>query len=334
MKAIILAAGEGTRLSPLTDDWPKPLFPVGDRPVITYLFELLKRYGIKDIVLNLHHLEDQIESVLGDGSRYSVRISYSEEEDLLGTGGGVRRASRFWKGEDVLVINGDNLLDLNLERLRLTHQATESSATMVLEPMGAHQEYTPIYMDKDSRIEAIGGQSQSSPAYVFIGTQILGSDFIKLFPAKGPACLVNDGYMKVLHSRKKNLRLGGFITTGYWREISTFKGYWEANMDFLRGKSPSYFYRGREEFTRRGLHVGKDCSIGPHVTFNGPVYLGDSCEIGTGTTLGSHALVGAGTTIGERCHLQNVIIWSGSKIRRGSRLQDLIITPFGKVKPL
>ena len=81
-------------MAPLTDDWPKTLFPVGDRPVIAYLFDLLKQYGIKEIVLNLHHLGDLIRENLGDGSRYSVRISYSPEEELLGTGGGVRQASR------------------------------------------------------------------------------------------------------------------------------------------------------------------------------------------------------------------------------------------------
>ena len=334
MKAMILTAGEGSRLSPLTEDWPKPLFPVGDRPVITYLFDLLRRYGIKDIILNLHHLGEKVEDILGDGSKYSVRLSYSREDELLGTGGGIRKASQFWQGEDILVVNGDNLLDLNMEKLFQFQQSTDSCAVMVLKPMGFHQDYTPIYLDKESRIEAIGGPKLSSAGYAFIGTQILSPAFIKLLPAKGPSCLVKAGYMKVLNSPKKNLHLGGFVTPGYWREISTFKGYWEAKMDFLKGKSPPYFYRRREEFTRRGLYVGKDCLIGPRVNFVSPVYLGDNCEIGAGTVLGSGVMVGAGTVIGEKCRLEDVIIWPNSKIRRGSRLQNVIITPFGKIKPL
>lgn len=330
---MILAAGEGTRLSPLTDDWPKPLFPVGDRPVISYLFELLKYYGVKDVVLNIHHLAEHIEKTLGDGSRYSVRISYSREKDLKGTGGGIRKAQRFWGEEDILVINGDNLLELNLAKLNLFHQASGGIATMVLKPMGAYQNYTSIYLDQGSYIEEIGGKPRSLKGYAFIGTQILSPGFIKHLPSKTPACLVNDGYRKILHSRKNSGRLGGFITTGYWREISTMQSYWEANMDFIKGKSPPYYYRGREEFTRRGLYVGKECRIGPRVNFYAPVYLGDGCEIGAGTTLGSNIMVGAGSIVGERCCLQNVIVWPKSKIRRGSRLQDVIITPFGKVKP-
>jgi len=129
---------------------------VTDRLFRTF-YELLRYYGIKDVVLNIHHLGEQIEKVLGNGSRSSVRISYSREEDLLGTGGGIRRASGFWGEEDILVINGDNLLELNLGRLNLFHQAKGGTATMVLKPMGSHQDYTPIYLDKGSYIEAIGG---------------------------------------------------------------------------------------------------------------------------------------------------------------------------------
>lgn len=333
MKAMILSAGQGTRLSPLTDDWPKPLFPIGDRPVIYYLFELLKYHGIKDIILNIHHLGDRIEQILGDGGRYSVRISYSREKDLLGTGGGIRAASHFWGEEDVLVINGDNLLELNLGKLDLFHQSALGIATMVLKPMGVHKNYTPVYLDQGSYIEKIGGKDQSAKSYAFIGVQILTPAFIKYLPAKGPACLIKDGYQKVLTSRKSIGRVGGFISTGYWREISTMKRYWEANMDFMKGKSPAYYYRGREEFTRRGLYVGKGCRIGPRLNYYSPVYLGQGCEIGAGTTLGSNTMIGAESRVGENCRLQNVIVWPKSKIRAGSRLQDIIITPYGKVKP-
>ncbi len=120
--------------------------------------------------------------------------------------------------------------------------------------------------------------------------------------------------------------------TGYWREISTFQRYREANMDFLRGRSPAYFCRGREEFTRRGFHVGKDCQIGPRIKFSAPVYLGDGCEVGGGATLGPRLLVGARSSIGEACGIQDVIVWPSSKIRKGSRLKEVIVTPFGKVK--
>ena len=120
--------------------------------------------------------------------------------------------------------------------------------------------------------------------------------------------------------------------TGYWREISTMQGYWEANMDFIKGKSPPYYYRGREEFTRRGIYAGKNCSLGPRVKFYFPVYLGEKSRVGSGCVLGPLVLIGNECRIGDNCRLENVILWPGCKIRKGSHLKDLIVTPFGKVK--
>ncbi len=329
---MILAAGKGTRLAPLSSDYPKALFPVGDRPVIAYLFDLFKQYGIKEVVINLHHRGELIEEALGDGSRFSLRIEYSREEELLGTGGGVVRAREFWGDEDVLVVNGDNLLELNLRRMLLAHQASEAAATMALKPLGANSDYTPIYLDRGSMVEAIGSANRAGPGYVFIGAQILSREFIDLLPSSGAACLVRGGYRKALRQRKNPARINGFVSTGYWREISTFPRYWEASQDFLRGRLPAYFYRGRDEFIRRGLYVGKGCELSPRNRFTSPVYLGDGAEVGEDCRLGPRLLVGKGAEVGPRCRLRDVVIWPGTPVRRGSVLENLVVTPFGKVK--
>src|SRR3954469_4313488 len=114
MKAMVLAAGQGTRLRPLTDRVPKALVPVAGRPMIEYPLLLLKHYGIHEIVINLHHFGEQIEAYLGDGKRFGLQISYSKERQLLDTGGGLRKAKPFFKDETFLVINTDVLIDLPL----------------------------------------------------------------------------------------------------------------------------------------------------------------------------------------------------------------------------
>jgi len=329
---MILAAGRGTRLAPLSDDYPKALFPVGDRPVIAYLFDLFKQYGIKDVMINLHHRGDLVEEAIGDGSRFSLRIEYSREEELLGTGGGVGKARDFWGGEDILVVNGDNLLELNLRRMFLAHRASEAAATMALRPLGANSDYTPIYLDRGSMVKAIGSDNLEGPGYAFIGAQILSREFVDLLPADGPGCLVRDGYRKALRRRKNPLRINGFVSTGYWREISTFPRYWEASQDFLRGRLPAYFYRGRDEFIRRGLHVGRGSVVNPRNRFTPPVYLGDGAVVGEDCRLGPRLLVGSGAEVGSRGRLSDVVIWPGTGVRRGSVLENLIVTPFGKVK--
>jgi NDP-sugar pyrophosphorylase family protein len=329
---MILAAGKGARLAPLSADYPKSLFPVGDRPVVAYLFDLLKQCGIKEVAINLFHRGDLIEDTLGDGSRYFLRLSYSREEKLLGTGGGVRKAREFWGDEDILVINGDNLLELNLQRMVRVHIASEAAATMALRPLGSNFDYTPIYLDRKSNVEAIGGKTRPGPGYAFIGAQILSKKFIDLLPASRPGCLIRDGYQKALQGRRNPLRINGFVSTGYWREISTFSRYWEANDDFLRGRLPSYCYRGRDEFIRRGLHVGKGCGLNARNQFTSPVYLGNGCRIGENCRLGPRLLVGTGATVGDGCWLQNVVVWPKTTVRKGSVLEDVIVTPFGKVK--
>lgn len=328
---MILAAGKGTRLAPLSDDYPKPLFPVGDRPVITYLFDLFKQCGIKEAVINLHHRGDLVEEALGDGRRYAIRISYSREETLLGTGGGVGKAREFWGDEDVLVVNGDNLLELNLQRMIRIHIASEAAATMALRPLGAGPAYTPVYLDRDGNVEAIGGPGRPGPGYAFIGAQILTPKFIDLLPSGKPGCLIRDGYQKALRRRKNPLRVAGFVSTGYWREISTFERYRAANDDFLRARLPAYFYRHRDEFIRRGLHVGKGCELHPRNQFTAPVYLGNGCRIGENCELGPGLLVGTGATVGDGCRLQNVIVWPKAAVRKGSVLENAVVTPFGKV---
>jgi len=326
MKAMILTAGKGTRLLPLTRKLPKPLFPVGDRPLLLYLFDLLKEYGIKEVVLNLHHLGGRIEKEIGDGRNFGIRVTYSPEEKLLGTGGGLKRASSIWGEEDILVINGDNLLELNLEKLIQFHRATQAVATMALRPRKSSDDYTPIYLDENSLLRTIGGGAPG-PSFVFLGAQILSPQFIQLLPRRSPASLL-DGYKAALRGARP---VAGLISTGYWKEISTLELYREANLDFLRGKSPSYFYRGREEFTRRGIHAGKNNRLGPRISFYYPVYLGDNCRIGGGSVFGPSVLIGSGCTVGENCRLENVFIWPGSKVRKGSTLQNLVLTPYGRV---
>src|SRR2546430_10829096 len=114
MKAMILAAGLGTRLRPLSTSVPKPLLPVAGRPLILWNLLLLPRYGITEVIINLHHLGDLIEKELGDGSRFGMRLAYSRESVILGTGGGIKQGGGFFGGAPFMVLNGDTLLELEL----------------------------------------------------------------------------------------------------------------------------------------------------------------------------------------------------------------------------
>ena len=134
MRAMILAAGLGTRLRPLTNTTPKALAPVAGRPLIEYALRFVRAQGIREVVINLHHLGDQIRARLGDGRDYGVRITYSIEERLLETGGGVKQAQAFLDGGTFLVVNSDAILDLDLAAVLAAHQRNRAVASLVLRP--------------------------------------------------------------------------------------------------------------------------------------------------------------------------------------------------------
>ena len=152
---MILAAGLGTRLRPLTNTIPKPLLPIAGTPLIVWNLLLLKQYGFHDVVINLHHLGPMIEQAVGNGSRYGLRVIYSREPTILGTGGGLKQAEPYFSGESVLVLNGDTLVDLDLGALCAFHQERDAMATLVLRKDPEAARWGLVEMDSDNRIVRI-----------------------------------------------------------------------------------------------------------------------------------------------------------------------------------
>lgn len=177
MKAFILAAGAGTRLRPLTDTCPKPMLPVAGEPLLFHTLRWLRRYGVTDAALNLHHLPDVVREGLGTGERFGMRLSYSFEPKLLGTAGAVRRVAdedpEFFD-QTFAVIYGDLLLDLDLDRLLAFHQAKRSLFTIALKRTTTPQSQGMIEVDADGRVRSFvekpmvweGGDTANAGVYL------------------------------------------------------------------------------------------------------------------------------------------------------------------------
>src|SRR5512140_1012803 len=146
---MVLAAGQGTRLRPVTDGMPKALVPVAGRPMIEFALLLLRYYGVRDIVINLHHFGNQIEEHLGDGRRFNVNLSYSHETELLETGGGLLKAKAFLQHGTFIVINTDALIDVDLTAVLNDHRQNQATATLVLRPDADADRYGSIDIDAD-----------------------------------------------------------------------------------------------------------------------------------------------------------------------------------------
>jgi NDP-sugar pyrophosphorylase family protein len=173
---MILAAGFGSRLRPLTDRVPKALIEVAGKPLIAYPLAVLREAGIREVLINLHHLGGQIRDALGDGSSHGMSIRYSEEDPILDTGGAIKKAESFLRGDSFVVINADTVIDLPLLDVVAWHRDRGALATMVLRPDPQAAKYGVIEIDSAGRVRRILGRPADAPgpldALMFTGVHV------------------------------------------------------------------------------------------------------------------------------------------------------------------
>ena len=227
MKAMVLAAGQGTRLRPVTDTQPKALVPVAGRPMIEYCLLLLRYYGIRDIVINLHHHGEQIENRLADGRRLGLQISYSVEPELLDTGGGLLKAKPFLQEDTFIVINTDVLIDLHLDQLLEFHHKQQAAATLVLRPDTNADQYGSMDIDERGRIcrflDTIIPVQSAGPMrkLMFTGVQVLEPkifDYMDMGMTAHKFSTTRQTYPRMLANGQP---LYGFCFDGFWQDLGT-----------------------------------------------------------------------------------------------------------------
>lgn len=224
MKAIILAAGFGRRLRPLTDRIPKPLIAVAGHPMIAYAMAVLRAAGIRDVLINLHHFGDQIRAALGDGSAYGLSIAYSEEDPILDTGGAIKKAEPFLRPGTFVAMNADTIIDLCLADVIAWHRQQRALATMVLRPDPHAARFGVIEIDTSGRIRRFLGRPQhvAEPlrALMFAGVHVFEPD---VFDYMQPGCFgINSvTYPAMLDA---GCPLFGYVFEGYWRVLDTHAG--------------------------------------------------------------------------------------------------------------
>ncbi len=233
MKAMILAAGRGERLRPLTNQIPKPLIPVADKPLIHHTLSYLKNCGIEEVVINLHHLGDQIQSYVGDGSRWGLRIHYSLERQLLGTGGGIQKAAPYLLQETFVVLNGDILLELDLKEVVAFHKENNADVTMVLRKDPDVDRFGAIEVDGYDRVRQILGRIPIPKAprkrLMFTGVHVLEPEVFSHMPSDLDVFSIIDVYVAMLLDEA---RIMGYPMTGFWADLGT-KGRYDAFLKLL-----------------------------------------------------------------------------------------------------
>jgi NDP-sugar pyrophosphorylase family protein len=286
MKAMILAAGLGTRLRPLTDKKPKALMPVVNRPMIERVIEYLKEYKTESIVVNTHHHYNQIVDYLDGGKPFGLKVDVLIEPEILGTGGGIKNTERFWDDEPFIVINSDILTDIDLGPVYEAHMESKGLVTLILHD---REPYNQISIDHSGKVTDI--TSGNHPGRLaFTGIHIMSPELLSYIPVEGFSNII-DCYLTLIRSGKE---IRYYIAEEhYWSDIGTVNSYKQVNKDLL-------------DQTR--------FSIAP------------KCQIAPSATLRDWAVIGERVVLEESVEIRGSILWDGVRVKRGMRVVDSIVT--------
>lgn len=292
MHAMILAAGLGTRLAPLTDYLPKPMFPVVGVPNIIRIIHLLRRADIRNIVINLHHFPEMIQDALGNGEQFGVSIRYSPERELLGTAGGIRRALDFLGDETLVVINADTFFIPDIRGAVGFHKKMGALATLVIRADPRAESYGAVGLDGRGKVVRLAwATSDNLPESIgmFTGVHVLEPGFARNLPDVG--CIVREVYMPLV---KEEAPIYGFRNDGWFFDLGTPKSYLDANLSLLEGRIHLSGFSAPE----KGVFLGSD------------VHLGEECRLLPGAILGNRVRVNAGVCI------ERAVIFDDTRVER------------------
>ena len=241
MKAIILAAGFGTRLWPLTIGRTKPAVPFLNRPLIGFTIDYLKRHGINDILINLHHEPDSVRAQIGDGTRFGVRITYAvEHPEILGTSGALDNVRDQLSDETFFVVNGKIITDIDLKAALKSHRECDALATLVLRNNHARERFSEVHLTEDGRIDRFGefpksqiSNLKSHSPLTFTGIHILEPEIFDYIPRGVASDSVKDVYPKAMAEGKAVM---GYVAedSASWYELSTLERYWAISAEFMK----------------------------------------------------------------------------------------------------
>ncbi|MCX7795575.1 MAG: NDP-sugar synthase [bacterium] len=326
MKAFIMAAGEGTRLRPLTYIRPKPLVPLGNRPIITRIISLLKTNGITDIIINLHYKKEKIKDCLGDGKDFGVNIMYSEEEILLGTAGGVKKV------EDILpdtfvVISGDIATDINIGEMIAFHKKKNALVTLAVTIADDPTKYGVVSLNSDGKIQRFLEKPSRDKVFspiVNAGIYVLEKEVLKEVPE---GVFYDFGKQLFPALMEKQAPLYGYLSSGYWMDIGSIADYKKVHNDIGDGKLQIPHYG--ELFTDN-VRIGTGTYI-DKANFFGSVFIGNGVKLEEGVTIVGPSFIGDSVKIEKGTKIEGSIIWNNVHIEESATIIRSVIGDNSKI---
>jgi NDP-sugar pyrophosphorylase family protein len=293
-QALVLTAGLGTRLRPLTFVRAKPAIPVGRDPIIRRIIRWLARHAVDDLVLNLHHLPETLTACVGDGSDLGVRVRYSWEQPVvLGSAGGPRHALGLLGSEAFVIVNGDTLTDVDLAALAADHRASGALVTLALVPNHDPMHYGGVQLDADHRVIGfVRRGSGASGSFHFVGVQVARAEVFEPLPDGEPSASIGGVYDALL-SDSRGIR--GFVSNASFHDVGSVPDYWKTSWELLAAEGGEGRY-------------GRNVAVADSAAVN-QCLLWDNIEIP------------------DDCTLDHCIVADGVRLRPGTRYSGVVLVP-------
>ena len=340
MKAMILAAGKGTRVQPITHVIPKPMIPILQKPVMEFLLELLREHGFNEIMVNVSHLAEEIENYFRDGQRFGVQIAYSFEgriEDgvligqALGSAGGLKKIQNFqpFFDDTFVVLCGDALIDLNLTEAVKRHREKGALASLVTKrvPRDQVSSYGVVVTDDQGRVLSFQEKppvEEAASDMINTGIYIFEPEIFDYIPSGQPFDIGSDLFPRLASAGAPFYALPMEFE---WVDIGKVPDYWQAIRSVLQGEVRQVQIPGNE--VRPGVFAGLNVAADwDKIKIQGPVYVGGMTRIENGATIIGPAMIGPSCQVCEGATIDNSIIFDYSRIGPGVRLFEKLV--FGR----
>ncbi|WP_031076016.1 sugar phosphate nucleotidyltransferase [Streptomyces sp. NRRL S-118] len=300
-----MAGGEGTRLRPLTTSLPKPLLPVGERPIMEHVLRLLRRHGIRETVVTVQFLAHLIQERFGDGSGLGMSLTYAHEETPLGTAGSVKNAERELAGAPFLVISGDALTDIDLSALIRHHRERGALVTVCLTRVPDPLEFGVTVLGADGRIERFLEKPTWGEVFsdtVNTGIYVMEPEVLARVPAGEPVDWSGDVFPRLI---AEGAAVHGYVADGYWQDVGTLDSYRQAQTDLLDGRVDGEL-PGTEVLP--GVWVADSASVDPEADVRGPVVIGEHARVAAGARVHEHSVIGAHGVVEPGAHLHRAVL--------------------------
>lgn len=330
---MILSAGFGTRLKPLTELRPKPLMEIGGRPIIYHLIRMLEKAGVEDIILNLHYLPKQIENYINNNS-FKARIHMVVEQSILGTAGGVRNAlnSLNLQPNSMILMHGDILCDINLR-----HYSLEDSLCMLIcEKNRSIAEYEgSVGIDERGCIAVLGKFFQSSNLVVergfFTGIQYLSQEALKFIQQSSEESLVAELYPLWL---KQGYAVTACMEPIIYEDLGSAPRIFAANMNIIGNPCHFKYIDFLDGFTEigKGIFVGKNVFIDKKACLIGPLIIADNTHVADGAIIGPRVVIGENCLVNQNAVIKNSVIMSSTTIEKMAHMDCILALSSARVK--